>query len=295
MDYEEFWDQLQANWDDLMDLALDKISAEKDALWAVTANTPVAGAIYHIINNDELGQTDASRTSETLIDLESFAERCSDYTATLDQMGAIDAAREILNGDDGVDSDIRLITEGLSTWESGTSETFKVEYVETIGQRKANQYEALGNAKTALDYTVKFVDEYRAAVLDLPVQAKKALEAYDLGSYIGLGTAAIAVQIIGLAAKPLAGLVLAEVEKKITELQKREGTGVAGIFEELRKGVQELEKSYDASLEDLDAKVAEQRDAEFWPDFVCSRPSPDGALVEQSGATSGGGHTGGGI
>ncbi|MBB6037997.1 hypothetical protein [Phytomonospora endophytica] len=294
MDYDTFSEKLQSNWDELMDVALAKITAEKEALWRMTGDVPIAGAIYHIVNNDELGQTDASRTSETLIDLEDFAARCGDYADIAAMVDDFEAAREILNGDDGVDGDIRAITEGLADWESSTSETFKVSYVETIGQRKTNQYEALGSAKTALEYVIAFIDEYRAALLDLPVQAKKALEEYHVDHYSALGTAAIAVSIIGMLVNPVAGLAAAEVEKKIKELQKREGIGVSGVFEELRKGVEELHASLDESMEDLSTKIAERRDGEWWSDFVSSRPAPDGALADQSSTSSGSNHTGGG-
>lgn len=296
----EFTEELQVRWDALMDKALVLLELEKMALWEMTAEVPVFGAAFHISEHDVYGNTDAIRSSETLIELEEFAERCFDYTELETIIDRIESARVSLNGEDGVDVDIRAITEHLIDWqsdgpeESRPSEIFKNEYVVSIGQRKANQHEALGNAKASLEYVVQFIDEYRLALLDLPNQAMEALGKYSPYTYAALGTAAITLKVIGMVVNPVAGLAAAEVEKKVIELQAREGSGVAGIFEELRKGAKELHVSFDESMEDLAAKIAAVRQGEYWPDFVCSQPYPQD-MAEQSSTSSGSGHTGGGI
>lgn len=277
-DYDAFYEQLMTNYADLKEVALDKLATEElVATGSIEVPSWVPGTVPGTYGNAE--SVDFEGCEDALSKLAS-SYLGADY-AELESMSLLlDGAMLALNGPadgstggaPGIDPTIGDIHGGLSSWDSEAGELFTANFVDTIGSRKTNQYNAIDYANRGVATGMELLVEARTRALKLPVDTKKALEDYNPWSWLWWSGAKLGLIGIGMAVKPVAGLLLAFADNQL--VAPDDSLTVAGVISKLVDAAGDFGKDVRGLEDELAAKLDEEskRVEEEWSGHVCSKP-----------------------
>lgn len=276
--YDAFFTKLMANYGELQKTAEDKLAQEQ---LSIGAHINIPSWIPGVGDDDKQGDNTACGFAESRELLRDFgAERlCGDYNALQNMKASLDAARAAINsgeaGQDpgqGFDSDVVDLAGGLGSWKTNTANTFRDKYVDPIGATKTRQYEAVGISKTGVETAINILVETRKAALQLPLDAKKALDAYNPVKSVMKGNARVVFRLIGFVVKPAKWVALAIT---VSDLEKS-GLSVATLMQAFRQAVitcRDNKINVEREISGLLDGFAADR-SKAWAQHVCARPAP---------------------
>lgn len=274
-DYDVFLDVLMSKYDEMEELAKEKLEWEMYSL----AQLP----LYGIDGVGEAGNDDFAAARSRLDEF--VANHCAgDYAALETMIDGLRAAKLTVHGVDfdgetrgGISALVGDVYGGLHSWQSETAEVFTAKYVDTIDTRTDNQADSFNRSIVGLIDAKRILDEFRKSLVKAVDDAITALHNYHpfldslkVGAELAL-TVVSFMPVVSLVRKIfVAGTIVVASKKLPVKSDMSILTFLQAFGDTLTIQLEEVRAGEALLVEAFEGYSSEE--AADWSKYVCSKP-----------------------